>query len=220
MLRAARAEMRLGIFGGTFNPVHFGHLRTAEEVRQKLSLDRIIFMPSGNPPLKIKDLAEAPHRYLMVKAATESNEDFSVLDIELTQTEKSYTVDTVQRLYGIYPQDELFFILGADAFLDMPNWRLPDRLVSQVDFIIVSRPGFDMEDIAKSPYIDDGGGVSGETPGHQLKLKGGRRAVLMYVTQLGISSTDIRRLIRENKSIRYLLPQAVEKYIYEHGLYR
>ena len=238
--------MRLGIFGGTFNPIHFGHLRTAEEVRYKLDLDRVIFIPSGNPPLKSLDLTDASHRYAMARLATKSNRYFDVSDIELKQPDKSYTVNTLQKLCELYPRDELYFILGLDAFLDMPNWWQPERLIRMVEFIVVPRPGFDTADIAKSPYMEDSnellvtsnespppqpplvkggseGGYSSLVTRHSLlslKLKGGRNATLVPVTPLGISSTDIRALVKERKSIGYLLPEAVEEYISAHGLYR
>ncbi len=241
--------MRLGIFGGTFNPVHLGHLRTAEEVGYKLDLDKVIFIPSGNPPLKALDLPDAQHRYEMTKLATESNVNFTVSDIELRQAGKSYTVNTLQRLHGIYPQDELLFILGTDAFLDIPHWWQPDRLISMADFVIVARPEFSPEDLAKSPYVEhesrrshpfikpvpcsdgrSGNAAAPEGSGAvsatcdcstvRFRLRGGRSAVFVRVTPLDISSTDIRMLVRENKSIRYLLPETVEKYIHAHSLYR
>jgi nicotinate-nucleotide adenylyltransferase len=206
--------MRIGILGGTFNPIHFGHLRAAEEVRFKINLDKIIFMPSGNPPLKGANLIEASHRYSMTKLATDPNADFLVSDIEMRQAEKSYTVNTIAKLKEIYPDDELFFILGMDAFLDIPNWRHPDALIGMADFIIVNRPGFDLSDIAKSPYAQHFDKAS-----RAWILKGGRKAVPLETTPIGISSTEIRRLLKDGKSIKYLLPDAVEKYIYGHKLY-
>ena len=205
--------MRLGIFGGTLNPIHFGHLRAAEEVRDKLAIDRIIFMPSGNPPLKVSGLIEASHRYAMTRLATSSNVNFLVSDLEVLKTEKSYTVDTLERLLAIYPGDELFFILGLDTFLDMPNWRQPERLSGMVDFIVVTRPGFDPADIGKSPYIKHM-----EGPG-LWALSSGKRAIHVKITAMDISSTNIRRLLKEGKDIKYLLPETVEQYIYSHKLY-
>lgn len=229
--------MKLGIFGGTFNPVHFGHLRTAEEVREAARLDSVIFIPSGNPPLKAVDLIEASHRYEMVKRATEHNRHFKVSDMELQRTEKSYTVTTLQELATRFPGDGLFFILGIDAFLDIPHWRQPDQLMHMADFIIVTRPGFDVADLKTSPYIKDYGELSvlRSTPARQgekpesmlpcarclpLALKSGRKALLATVTPLAISSTEIRRLVKAGRSISYLLPEAVEEYIHKHHLYR
>lgn len=206
--------MRLGILGGTFNPIHFGHLRAAEEARGRVGLDKIIFMPSGNPPLKIVDLIDTSHRYAMARLATASNVNFVVSDLEIRQIEKSYTVNTIQRLCEIYPGDEIFFILGIDAFLDIPNWWQPDVLTGMVDFILVTRPGFDLMDALKSPYV-----LSADEGLEQFRLKSGRKAFVLQMTPMGISSTEIRRLLREGKSIKYLLPEKVEQYIYQHNLY-
>jgi nicotinate-nucleotide adenylyltransferase len=210
--------MKLGIFGGTFNPIHFGHLRAAEEVRYLAGLDKVIFMPSGNPPLKSSELAEASHRYAMTRLATQSNVNFLVSDIEMRQDVKSYTIATVNTLSRMYPEDELFFIMGLDAFLDLPNWREPDRLITSIDFIIVTRPGFELKELNASPYIEDeiikfDAGVT------SLHLRGGRKACVAAVSVFDVSSTTIRSLVMTGKSIRYLLPEAVEHYIVSHRLY-
>lgn len=205
--------MRLGIFGGTFNPIHFGHLRAAEEVRDKLAIDKIIFMPSGNPPLKVSGLIEASHRYDMTRLATGPNVNFLVSDLEVLKTEKSYTVDTLKRLLEIYAEDELFFILGLDAFLDMPNWWRPEELTGMVDFVVVARPGFDPADIDKSPYIKHR-----EGPG-LWSLSSGKKVIHVGTTPIDISSTNIRELLKEGMSIKYLVPETVEQYIYRHNLY-
>ncbi|MDI6802073.1 MAG: nicotinate-nucleotide adenylyltransferase [Thermodesulfovibrionales bacterium] len=208
--------MKLGIFGGTFNPIHFGHLRVAEEVRFKLNLDKIIFIPSGNPPLKDKGLIDASHRYAMTRLAVDPNVSFAASDIEATQYEKSYTINTITRLNNIYTGDELSLILGMDAFLDMPNWWQPEELIGIIDFIVVTRPGFNLTDISKSSYITEH--IKQDGPGYWL-LSSGRKVIPLNVTLLDISSTEIRRLLKEGKSIKYLLPDAVEKYIYDHKLY-
>jgi nicotinate-nucleotide adenylyltransferase len=210
--------MRLGIFGGTFNPVHFGHLRSAEAVRYLIDLDKVIFMPSGNPPLKSADLVDASHRYTMTRLATQSNVNFLVSDIEMRENEKSYTVETVERLGSAYPNDHLFFILGLDAFLDLPDWREPEKLIDSIDFIIVTRPGFEMNELNASPFIEDD--ISGFNDGvTSCRLKGGRRAFIAAISAFDVSSTNIRRLLREGRSIKYLLPEAVEQYILSHRLY-
>lgn len=211
--------MRLGILGGTFNPIHFGHLRAAEEARERGNLDKVIFMPSGNPPLKNVDLIDASHRYAMARLATASNVNFVVSDLEIRQIEKSYTVNTIQRLCEIYPGDELFFILGIDAFLDIPNWWQPDVLIGIVDFMVVTRPGFDLMDVLKSPYINNDKRPEVKGQGEEIRLLSGRKALVLQMTPIGISSTKIRRLLREGKSIKYLLPDKVEEYIYQHNLY-
>jgi len=217
--------VRLGIFGGTFNPVHSGHLRTAEEARYKLRLDKVIFVPAGNPPFKERDAVAASHRYAMATLAAASNKDFIVSDFEAVKRGKSYTVDTFQMLRKRYPGDELFFILGSDAFLDMPKWREPEKLTGMTDFIIVGRPGFSFGAIAGSPYIvslksQEGASAQPAVDAYTCySLKSGRSAFLVPVTQMDISSTCIRRLVEEKRSIKYLLPASVERYIKKHKLY-
>lgn len=211
--------MRFGILGGTFNPVHFGHLRIAEEIRERSRLDKIIFIPSGNPPLKAVDLADISHRYEMTRLATDSNANFIVSDIEAAQTGKSYTVNTVRQLLGMYPGDDLFLVLGIDAFLDMPNWWMPDILTTMIDFIVVPRPGFNHADICRSPYLLQPHGQAELSGLRPLKMISGRSVTIVPVTQLNISSTGIRGLVQGAESIKYLLPEVVETYIHEHKLY-
>jgi len=215
--------MKLGIFGGTFNPIHYGHLRAAEEAKEKIGLDKVIFIPSGNPPIKTKDLIESSYRYAMTRLATGSNDNFVVSDIELKETEKSYTVNTLQQLGKAYAGDKLFFILGIDAFLDITNWWQPERLISMVDFILMTRPGFDFVDIKKSPYITKysiQNTVSENTVSEFWLLTSGKKVFPVKTTPLSISSTQIRRLLKDRSSIKYLLPEAVEDYIYTNNLYK
>jgi nicotinate-nucleotide adenylyltransferase len=115
--------MKIGIYGGTFNPIHYGHLRTAEDVLEILSLDKMLFIPSGETPFDKPDLEKAGHRYKMVKAAIEGNSHFGLSNIEIKARGKSYTVDTIRNLRDKYRDSELFFILGIDAFLDLPGWK-------------------------------------------------------------------------------------------------
>jgi len=220
--------MRLGVFGGTFNPIHYGHLRAAEEVRERLSLDKVFFVPAGNPPLKHADIADFRHRLQMTRSAVASHEGFEVLDIEGQRPEKSYPVDTAEELSRMYPQDEVSFIIGVDAFCDIPHWREPDRLVSMIDFIIISRPGHTFLELESSPYIDiererllqldseDGGAYSLVV---ESRLKGGRSASMLNITPLGISATAVRALVSSGGSVRYLLPEIVESYIMTNGLF-
>jgi len=129
--------MKIGIFGGTFNPIHYGHLRAAEEVREKLEFDKIIFIPSGKPPLKTEEIADAIHRYKITMRAIDNNHFFELSDIECRQIGKSYTVKTFEELKKTTPKAELFFILGIDAFLDIPNWWHPERLIALTNFVII-----------------------------------------------------------------------------------
>lgn len=217
--------MRLGIFGGTFNPIHYGHLRAAEESRLYNNLDKVIFMPSGSPPIKTAELADASARYLMTTLAINSNPDFIVSDFEVRQTEKSYTVNTIGGLKEIYSDDELFLILGIDAFLDMPAWLQPEKIIEIIDFIIVARPGFNLSDVMTSPYIKPDHPFTTDIHNAkspfsiQLQLVSGRSLTFSIITPIGISSTDIRNLIKTGKSIKYLVPEKVEQFIYENNLY-
>ncbi|MEJ2695294.1 MAG: nicotinate-nucleotide adenylyltransferase [Candidatus Sulfobium sp.] len=216
--------MKIGILGGTFNPVHFGHLRAAEEVREVLGLERVLFIPSGNPPLKTEGLADASHRYGMVKLAAAGNRFFDVLDIECARPGKSYTVDTVKTLKEQYSGADLNFILGIDAFLDLPNWYEPEELVSLVDFVVLSRPGALFADLLSSPYLSAGRECladldNGEVVSCTLKLRSSRDIILTRVTPMAISSTDIRMRVKKRLTVKYLLPENVESFIISNRLY-
>jgi len=215
---------RIGVFGGTFNPIHYGHLRAAEEVREMLGFDRVLFVPSGNPPLKTGDLADALKRYEMVRLATAGNRAFDVLDIESVKPAKSYTVETLEVLLSRYAESELYFMLGMDAFLDIPNWWMPEKLVKMVNFAVISRPGRKFEDLLSSPYmdvepgdlraLDDSGGEFKIT-----RLKSLKEAALAKITSIDISSSDIRRRMLAGQSVKYLLPESVESFIISNKLY-
>lgn len=216
--------MKVGIFGGTFNPIHYGHLRAAEEVREKLGFDKVLFIPSGSPPLKTEELADAIHRYKMTRLALVTNRLFELSDIECRLSGKSYTVTTVERLKENNPEVEFFFILGVDAFLDITNWRHPERLVTLTNFVIISRPGFRFIDLQVSPYIkinrrtlEELDNAKIET--YSIKLKSNRDVTFLKLTPIGTSSTEIRTLIKQGKSIKYLLPAEVESYIIANKLY-
>jgi nicotinate-nucleotide adenylyltransferase len=218
--------LKVGVFGGTFNPIHNGHLRAAEEVREKLGFDRILFIPSGKPPLKTKDIAVAAHRFEMARLAILDNPFFEISDIETKRTGKSYTVKTIEELKKAYPSREFYLILGIDAFLDIPNWRHPERLIALANFVIISRPGSRFADLRLSPYIR-------KTNRHTLKriddlkqdvyataLESGKETVLVGITPIGISSTNIRNALKEGKSIKYLLPAEVQSYIIRNKVYK
>lgn len=217
--------MRLGFFGGTFNPIHFGHLRAAEEAGERVGLDKVVFIPAKSPPLKSEDVASAEHRLRMTSIAVATNLSFEVSDIECRRAEKSYTVETARELRSRYPDSELYFILGADAFMELPMWREPDELVRLIDFIVISRRKTRFAELAGSPYLEpDRDELSsldrGEKEILEVKLKGGRRTVLLAAPFLDISSTEIRRNVRGGKSIKYLLPGRVESFIMTHRLYK
>ncbi len=216
--------MKVGIFGGTFNPIHYGHLRAAEEVRENLEFDKILFIPSGSPPLKAEELADAIHIYKMTELAVAANSLFELSDIEYRQSGKSYTVKTVEELKKNNPEIEFSSILGIDAFLDITKWWRPERLITLTNFVIISRPGFRFIDLQASPYIKINrrilkGFDNVEIETYMMKLKGNRDATLLRLTPIGISSTEIRRLRKDRKSIKYLLPAKVESYIIANKLY-
>jgi nicotinate-nucleotide adenylyltransferase len=216
--------MKVGIFGGTFNPIHYGHLRSAEEVREKLEFDKVFFIPSGSPPLKTEEIASSKHRYNMTGLAIINNPFFELSDMECRLSGKSYTVTTVEQLKENNPELEFFFILGVDAFLDIANWRHPERLVALTNFVIISRPGFRFIDLQVSPYIKINRRILKELDNakietYSIKLKSNRDVTFLKLTPIGTSSTEIRALINQGKSIKYLLPAEVESYIIANKLY-
>ena len=192
--------MRIGIMGGTFNPIHYGHLASAEVVRDRFKLDRVIFVPSHHTPYKGKrDLTSSSHRYKMAKLAVENNGYFSVSDIEIKRGGRSYTRDTMKEFKKRFGKEaKLFFITGADAIAQMPRWKKAKELPTLCEFIAASRPGFKLR---------------------RLPPKYQRYTHLVAVPALVISSTDIRRRLKKGETIKYLLPEKVEKYIYKHRLY-
>jgi len=217
--------MRVGVFGGTFNPIHYGHLRAAEEVREKVKLDKILFIPSGRPPLKTRDIAEVRHRYEMTRRALVKNSRFELSDIECRQRGKSYTVKTLKQLKRSHPEIDLFFILGIDAFLDIPQWWHYEELLALTHFIIISRPGLEFIDLQTSPIFKMKKSIlrkldNEEIETYTVKLHGHTMVMLLKVTPIGISSHEIRNRIRQERSIKYLLPASVESYIITNKLYR
>lgn len=217
--------MSLGLLGGTFNPVHYGHLRAAEEVRQRLALDGIVFVPAGAPPLKEEALASAAERYEMVRLAIAGNPAFGISDVETAREGKSYTVDTIEALSREHPGERLLFILGVDAFMDVPYWKEPQRLLGSADFVVIRRPGFPFARLGGSRLVRVERSLlnsldRAEVERHEARLPGGRTATLLAIDALDISATAIRNHICEGRSARYLLPENVESYIMSKGLYK
>ena len=222
---------RIGIFGGTFNPIHFGHLRAAEETREHFDLDKIIFVPSGTPPLKNQELARIDHRLEMARLAVSGNPFFEVSPIEGEEDGPSYTVKTVEKLNSMHPSDRLYFMMGLDTWNELPKWYMPEKLVSLINFIVFSRPGSHFKDFFLSPYLRES-----ENPEKrefeiyalthdvmeclELALRSGRELLLFRTSGFEISASYIRRLVREGKSVRYLLPAGVISYIITNNLYR
>jgi nicotinate-nucleotide adenylyltransferase len=198
--------MRLGIMGGTFDPVHYGHLVTAEEALVQFDLDEVVFMPTGQPQAKTHPtVTSAMDRYLMTVIATASNPQFSVSSLEVERPGPTYTVDTMRELRSSYGEDtELYFITGADAVREILQWKDVEELAKLTRFIAATRPGYDLD------------GFSAEV----RALPGAPVVEHMEIPALAISSTDIRRRVAEGMPIRYLLPEPVAAYITKNGLYR
>ena len=216
-------KKKIGIFGGTFNPIHIGHLRTAEEVKEILSLDEILFVPSYNPPFEKRLLAHFNDRLKLVRIATRDNPSFSVSDIESKIHGKSYSIHTVEALIREYGR-KLFFIMGADAFVEFPKWYLPGKIIEAVDMVVVLRPPYQADRFMNSPFVND---AQSEKLRSIEKLKkvtikpkiGRKRLIFLRTTPLDVSATKIRTMIKRGKSVNYLLPQRVESYIISNKLY-
>lgn len=199
---------RVGIMGGTFDPIHIGHLVIAEEIRNKFNLDKVIFIPTGNPPHKDnKKITSARHRYIMTLLATISNPYFEVSTIEIDKKGTTYTIDTIKTLRKVCSNDvELYFITGADSILELHTWKNVGELLKLCNFVAATRPGFEVAKLEKKIQ--------------EINSEYGVNIYTTIVTALQISSTEIRTRIREGRTVKYLLPEAVEKYIYKNNLYR
>ena len=225
-MRPAKRPSRIGLFGGTFNPIHCAHLRAAEEVREAFDLDRVLFVPSYLPPLKRRELADPQMRLEMVRLAVSKNPAFEVSDVEFKKG-ASYSLHTVRAVKAeLSANAETFFILGLDAFLDIDKWHMPEELVYETHFIVVVRPGWVMADVLKSPYLENSAGQKLEKAAAEgkgalsLTLTGGKNLHVLNITQMDVSATRIRELLRNGKSVKYLLPENVESVIITNGLYR
>lgn len=191
--------MRIGIIGGTFNPIHYGHLFAAEEIYYRFKLDKVIFVPSHQPPHKEGRVAPARHRFRMTKLAVRSNPHFEISGIEIDRPGKSYTIDTIKSFKGIYGEKtQIYFITGADVILDIGTWKDFRQLLKLCQFVALTRPGYNLEKLKKNLLSE---------------------IILVEIPALAISGTDIRKRLREGQPIKYLVPESVENYIYEHGLY-
>jgi nicotinate-nucleotide adenylyltransferase len=196
---------RTAVLGGSFNPIHYGHLLLADDVVELLGLDRVLFVPAARPPHKPNaDLAPAPDRYAMVELAIAGHPTFAVSDVEFRRSGPSYTVDTLEAL-GI-PREQLFLIVGSETFLDLLSWRSPRRVADLAQLAVVPRVGsaFGVESAAVRKVV------------HEI----GHEPVVVRASSLPISASDLRRRVREGRSIAYRLPEAVGAYIRAKRLYR
>jgi nicotinate-nucleotide adenylyltransferase len=197
---------RIGVLGGTFDPIHYGHLMAAEEARELLGLTKVIFVPSGNPPHKSsQDVTDGEQRWAMTVLATQDNPWFTVSRVELDRADVSYTVDTLQLLQEQMPEAELYFITGADMFLELPTWKEPETILRSFHFVAVARPGWRVASL-------DG----------RLRVLVERyrcHVHILNIPGIAVSSTEIRDRLRAGRSVRYLVPTPVVSYILQEGLY-
>ncbi len=196
--------MRLGIMGGTFDPIHYGHLFIAEEARVLHQLDQVLFLPSGQPPHKRDtEITEAHHRLEMARIGVRSNPNFACSSIETERPGYSYTVDTLETIQIRFPNAELNYITGTDAIADFMTWKHPEKVIRMAIFLAATRPGFDIEILRK------------RLPEETLS-----RIQLMETQAPDISSSVIRERLKANAPVRYLLPDEVLEYIQSNRLYR
>jgi nicotinate-nucleotide adenylyltransferase len=214
--------MRWGLLGGTFDPIHFGHLRGAEEMLEIFNLNRIIFVPSSKPPHKLEaEITSFNHREQMIRLAIEDNVNFSFSEVEKLRAGKSYSVETVEYILNKYMEDlELYFIVGQDAFQAVTTWKDWERLLLLCNFAVMTRPGYDdmrlaeilpKEFAAKFTYDKKIDGFTGPT-GHTIHFR--------HTSFLDISSSRMREMVRSGKSIKYLTTDKVRQYIVKNSLYK
>jgi nicotinate-nucleotide adenylyltransferase len=196
--------MRLGLFGGTFDPIHLGHLILAEQCREACKLDRVWFVVAGAPPHKRNDRTAVAHRLEMARIAIAGQASFAVSEIEATRPGPHYSVETLEAVRRDQPDDDLFFLIGADSLADLPTWREPARIAQLATIVVVNRPGLEEIDAANLPDFGPGA----------------RPLSSVTIPPIGIASTDLRRRLAERRSIRYMVPRGVEAYIEVEGLYR
>lgn len=200
-------KRRIGIIGGTFDPIHYGHLILAEHVRTNALLEKVIFIPAFVSPHKQGlAIAESIHRFNMVSLAIASNSEFEASDLEISSGEISYTINTLEKLKDNYNENATFyFITGSDTIFEIEKWHEYQKLLNNAGFIVGNRPGF----------------REGKLEGHvnYLNNKYGSNIIIVDIPEVDISSTDIKRRIKESQSIKYLVPESVEDYIRKNALY-
>lgn len=198
--------MRIGIFGGTFDPIHFGHLTLAEQCREQCRLDEVWFVPAAQPPHKQHHaISAAKSRCEMIEFAIAGNRSFRLSSVEIERPGPSFTVTTLEQLNSEDPSRDLFLLIGADSLLDFPGWRQPKKILELASIAAVNRGERPMPDL--SPVRDICGDLAD------------RRIVNVRMPAIDLSSTDIRRRVADGRSIRYLVPRAVEAYLHQHRLY-
>jgi nicotinate-nucleotide adenylyltransferase len=196
--------MRLGLFGGTFDPIHLGHLILAEQCREACGLDRVWFVVAGAPPHKPGDRTSVAHRLEMARIAVAGHPAFEVSEIEAKRPGPHYSVETLEAVHAERPNDDLFFLIGADSLADLPYWREPGRIARLATVVVVNRPGIDPAIEARTPDLGPAA----------------KPLISVTIPPIGIASQDLRLRLAEGRSIRYQVPRGVEAYIQAQGLYQ
>ena len=213
--------MRIGLFGGTFDPIHWGHLRSAEEAREAFSLDRVLFIPTADPPHKKRPAISAEARARMVRLAIAGHKPFRLSTVELKRAGKTYTVDTLRYFAArARPEDSYYFIVGFDAFADIESWKDFRAIFGLCNLIVTSRPGFDHALSSASIPIAVRGLFCYVEKEKAFRHASGRYLSFLRITDMAIAASEIRERLANKKSIRYLVPPRVEAYILRNGLYR
>jgi nicotinate-nucleotide adenylyltransferase len=212
--------------GGTFNPIHNGHLAIARQAREALTLDRVVLIPTGDPPHKPNErLAAAKDRYEMVRLAIASDPLLSISDVEVRRPGKSYTIDTIRLLQQEYgPRTRLLFLIGLDAFLDFPTWRAPETLLTLCSFVVLSRPGLSFQALSALPLIPriPQASLVELDAGRTLRLDVSLSQQTLTCLRLppsDVSASDIRARFAQGAPTANLLPPVVESYILQHHIY-
>ena len=216
----------VGLLGGTFNPIHNGHVAIARQAREVLTLDRVVLIPTGDPPHKPhENLAAAKDRFEMVRLAIASDPSLSISDVEVRRSGKSYTIDTIRLLQQEYgPEARLFFLIGLDAFLEFPTWRDPATLLTLCSFVVLSRPGLSFQALSGLPLIPPilQASLVELDAGRSLRLDvpvGAQSLICLRLPPNSVSASDIRARIAQGVPTANLLPPVVESYILQHHIY-
>ena len=213
--------MKIGLFGGTFDPIHWGHLRSAEEVSETFGLDRVYFIPASIPPHKRgQTTTPAEDRLQMVRRGVSGNSRFSVSTVEISRVGVSYSIDTIRAFNAKKRKDDsLYFIIGLDAFREISTWKDFANIFPLCHFIVTSRPGSKESDPLKGTGIAVKKLFCYDFKRKNYRHRSGTQILFIELTDIAISASEIRTLVKQGKSIRYLVPSAVERYIKRRGLY-